>query len=255
MENYTERFTGKAGVYEKYRPDYAAACVDFIVRVCGWKKGSRIADLGAGTGIFTRQLLDAGFFVTAVEPGEDMRAALSESLGEHPNLSVLDTPAERTGLPSHSLDGITAAQSFHWFDPAAFLMECRRVLQPDGWVALVWNMRDPEHPLTQETADICRRHCPDFRGFSNSDGWQTQNVSQVLGEKPIFRRFPHSFSLDEAGYIGRYLSASYAPKPGDASYIPYINDLQAVFRKHAGNGRLLFPNTTCCYIGRPFFSD
>lgn len=254
MECHSKKFDGKAGTYQAFRPDYAAQSIPFIVNTCGWEPGFQIADIGAGTGIFTRQLLDAGLKVAAVEPGKDMRAVLQEELGERDGLTIWNAPAECTGLPDHSQDGITAAQAFHWFDPDAFLLECRRILKPGGRLVLLWNMREASHPLTVQAAQICQSYCPNFKGFSSESGWQTEQVEKILGSRFIFKSFSHPISMDKERFVGRYLSSSYAPRPGDAAYAPFRKEMESLFQSHEQEGRLSFPNRTCCYIGQPMFA-
>ena len=245
------RFEGKAAVYQKHRPDYPADCLDYLQRVCGWTEGSRVADVGAGTGIFTRQMLERGFEVAAVEPGADMRRALTETLTGHARLTVYAGTDAATGLPDAWADGVTAAQAFHWFDPQAFRAECRRILRPGGYAALIWNNRPAGHPLTLAAADICRAHCPDFTGFSGGTRWREESIREFFGSDFTKTTYDHPFIMDESAFVGRYLSASYAPRDGDAAYASFVREIAELFRAYARDGRLLFPNQTCCYLGRP----
>ena len=104
----------------------------------GMGSGCRVADIGAGTGKLTRVLLRYGCDVVAVEPLAEMRAQLSEVL---PEVEALDGTAEAMPLPDASVDVITAAQAFHWFDTERALDEFHRVLRPGGWLVMVWNDR------------------------------------------------------------------------------------------------------------------
>ncbi|NCE65205.1 methyltransferase domain-containing protein [Pseudoflavonifractor sp. 524-17] len=69
-------------------------------------------------------------------------------MAPYPGAEILTGTAEATGLPDHSADHVTAAQSFHWFDPDGFQRECRRILRLSGKVFLLWNVRQEEHPFT-----------------------------------------------------------------------------------------------------------
>jgi len=97
MDN-TQKFSGKADVYQQARPNYAQALLDFIAQTWGIGEGSLVADVGSGTGIFTRQLLGLGAKVFAVEPNADMRAKAEELLGENPNFVSVVGTAEQTTL-------------------------------------------------------------------------------------------------------------------------------------------------------------
>jgi SAM-dependent methyltransferase len=100
--------------------------------------GSRVVDLAAGTGKFTRELLGRGATVIAIEPIEPMRASLSET---SPGSLQVGGEAEELPLRSGSVDALTIAQAFHWIDTPATLAELGRVIKPDGGLGLIWNAR------------------------------------------------------------------------------------------------------------------
>lgn len=93
---------------------------------------STVADIGAGTGKWTARLLPLGCRICAVEPNGSMRREAERLLGGEPRLTLLGGSAEHTGLPDASVDCVTAAQAFHWFDRERFRAECRRILTPGG---------------------------------------------------------------------------------------------------------------------------
>ncbi len=78
-----ERFSGKAKTYAKFRPKYPEEFIEYLYNELGFEKESIIADIGAGTGIFTEQLLKKGSTVFAVEPNEDMRRIAEENLSKY----------------------------------------------------------------------------------------------------------------------------------------------------------------------------
>ncbi|HIW74562.1 MAG TPA: class I SAM-dependent methyltransferase [Firmicutes bacterium] len=244
-------FTGKSEVYEQSRPGYPAACYADLIKAAGLRAGDTVAEVGAGTGRFTRGLLERGLTVYAVEPNGDMRREAEKTLSGYPGWRSLAGTAERTGLPDRSVGLVAAAQAFHWFDPEKFQTECRRILRPGGLAALVWNHRDPESPLVRENAAVCRRYCPDFHGFSGGrDHSQPPYAAFFRDGVYTERRYPNDLSYTLEGFVGRNLSSSYAPKPGEPSYRPFVEAVTALFHRYAREGKLLQPNTTCCYIGR-----
>jgi ubiquinone/menaquinone biosynthesis C-methylase UbiE len=128
-------FGSVADVYDATRPTYPP-------EAARWMLGEaplRVADIGAGTGIFSRVLADLGHEVVAVESDDEMRSKLAET---SPGITVLAGSAEQIPLPDASLDAVTAAQAFHWFDREAAAEEIARVLRPGGLVAAIWNMED-----------------------------------------------------------------------------------------------------------------
>ncbi len=159
--NNAELFSRKAQNYWRSRPRYAEAFFDSLELTVE----SKIAEMGAGTGILTRELLRRGAWVYAVEPNGGMRAILERDTRGSGRCVITDGFAEASGLPDGSVNLVIAAQSFHWFEPEEFKAECRRVLGGGGRVVLVWNAYRAGVPLIEELGEILRRFCPNFRGF------------------------------------------------------------------------------------------
>lgn len=131
-------FDREAASYAAVRPHYPAAAVEVLAEQ-GVKPGSTVVDLGAGTGIFSRQLIEAGYHVVPIEPVAGMRAQFAV---DTPGVEPVDATAEHLPLDDNSADAVVAAQAFHWFDPQPALTEAARVLRPGGVLLLVWNARD-----------------------------------------------------------------------------------------------------------------
>jgi len=137
--------------YERSRPSYPPEAMAHVCAVAGIDASSTVLDLAAGTGKLTRLLVDTGAEVLAVEPVGGMRAVLADAL---PEVTALDGTAESIPLGDASVDAITVAQAFHWFDPPRALPEMRRVLRPGGSLLLIWNTRDREHDWVREFGDL-----------------------------------------------------------------------------------------------------
>ncbi len=248
------KFDGKGEIYAQFRPSYPQSFMDDLFSGVGLHTQTVFADVGAGTGKLTKQLLEKGSKVYAVEPNADMRKIAEMDLGGFPNFVSVNGTAENTTLPRESVDCVTVAQAFHWFDRARFRQECRRILKPGGTVVLVWNSRDGESALVQENDRVNQQYCPNFKGFSGGmrgaqEGDETA-FSDFFDGEYVSKRFLNPLQFDEQGFVGRNLSASYAPKPSDCNYDAYVAALKALFRNYESGGTLLMPNYTVCYIGK-----
>src|SRR3954467_9504456 len=104
-------FADVADRYDRGRPDYPPA----VVAALGLAPGARVLDLAAGTGKLTRVLRAAGLDVVAVEPQAPLRDKLAAVVGSE---RVREGVAEEIPLPDDSVDAVTVADGFHWFDDA-----------------------------------------------------------------------------------------------------------------------------------------
>ena len=132
-------FTQHADEYAAVRPGYPEAAVALLVP----SDAHAVLDLAAGTGKLTATLVARGLHVVAVEPAEGMRRELVARL---PQVEVHDGTAESIPLPDASVDAVTVAQAWHWFDEPAAAAEVARVLRPGGTLGIVWNDRDEDVP-------------------------------------------------------------------------------------------------------------
>jgi SAM-dependent methyltransferase len=132
-------FGTAAAHYDSIRPTYAADAV-------AWLLGTEprlVADLGAGTGTFSRMLAAAGHEVIAVEPDPLMRDRL---VAVCPGVTAVAGSAEDIPLPDGAVDAVAAAQAYHWFDRRRAHREIARVLRRGGVFGPIWNIRDESVP-------------------------------------------------------------------------------------------------------------
>ncbi len=246
--NTTTKFDGRAKDYAAGRPTYSAELVCWL-RGAGIEKSSVIADVGSGTGKFSKCLLDEGCKVFAVEPNSDMRAVAEADLRGNPDFFSVSGSAENTTLPCGSVDFVTVAQAFHWFDGAKFRRECLRILKKSGKVFLIWNSREPDAPLNLEWSGIASRYCPDFRGFGNGIRRGDEKIKAFFGEKYDYAAFDYPLIFTKEGFIKRCLSSSYSLTESDESYGKYLESLLNLFDKYAKSGILSVPNRSVVYCG------
>src|SRR5579862_1223114 len=125
-----ERFTDRVDAYIRYRPHYPKEIIPYLGRTIGLKKENIIADIGSGTGFLSELFLENGNYIYCVDPNEAMRDAGDDYLRKRfTNFASVNGSAEDSTLKSGSVDVVTAAQAFHWFDHAKFRDECRRILR------------------------------------------------------------------------------------------------------------------------------
>jgi len=199
-------FSRGAEAYERGRPGYPSEAIEWLVSLL--PERALVLDLAAGTGKLTRPLLDAGLEVVAVEPVAEMRAALPSSV------RALDGTAEAIPLDDGSVDAVTVAQAFHWFDADAALPEIHRVLRPRGVLAMVWNDRDRDAPVNRAMDELLEPHrsgTPTHR----DEAWRPAFARTSLFETLERRTFANEQQLDADGMEARLASISFIASLGE----------------------------------------
>jgi ubiquinone/menaquinone biosynthesis C-methylase UbiE len=146
-----------AASYERRRPTYPAALLDWLADRLPLRPGTTVIDLGAGTGKLTRDLVPTGAHVIAVEPLREMRAQLEAAV---PGADVVAGSAEELPLLDESVDAVVAASAFHWFETERALEEIHRVLVAGGALATVGNGRDLSDPLQGQVQTVIGPYLP-----------------------------------------------------------------------------------------------
>lgn len=242
-----QKFTGKADLYEKFRPSYPDELINFLYDNAGCET---VADIGAGTGKFTRCLLNKPWKVTAVEPNNDMRGKLADIGG----ITIVNAPAENTGLADKSVGLVTVAQAFHWFDEELFKIECKRIMTDNGQLAIIFNERNLDNcEISRVRDEICQRYCGAFH--TGHVGKRTTEEGSAFLKNEYFSEMMYfaaenNVKMDERAFIGDTLSRSYAIDNIDPYYVRFIEELREAFTKHKNGGTVTIKYTATCHLGR-----
>ncbi|HEX2594524.1 MAG TPA: class I SAM-dependent methyltransferase [Rhizomicrobium sp.] len=152
-EDGRSAFGADAANYDSARPEYPAEVYAVLLARCGLGAGTRTFEVGPGTGLATRRLLEAGASpLVAVEPDARLAAKLSERA---PAATVLNAAFEDAVLEDGAFDLGCAATSFHWLEQRGALAKVARLLRSGGWWAMWWNVfgdparEDAFHEATQ----------------------------------------------------------------------------------------------------------
>ena len=248
MIDPTQRFTSRVEDYVRFRPSYPQEVIALLREECGMKQGSTVADIGSGTGIFSRLMLESGARVIGVEPNSAMRSTQEKHLENYPGFTSVDGTAEATTLKPASVDLITCAQSAHWFDWARSLSEFRRILKPDGFVVFLWNHRRPEaSAVDREYEESVLRFCTDYAEVKRRGQAAEEFVGQIAAEKRVLEN--HQL-LDYEALAGYLLSSSYAPQAGEPGHAALLAALRTLFDRHSKEGVVRMHYHTNLYYAR-----
>jgi SAM-dependent methyltransferase len=243
-------YTAGAAAYERGRPAYPAKAIAWLIAGLGLRPGDEVLELGAGTGKFTRLLVEAGLRVAAVEPVAAMREHLA-SLG--PAVRPLDAAAEALPLDDASLPGAVAATSLHWTDVPRALAELDRVLAPGAGVGLIWNLRDTTVGWQRDLDALFRRYRGDVP--SSRDGrWQAAVDASPTWRIAAEERWRWTLETDVRGVLDRVGSVSFIARLAARELAAVEAQVRAIladaFVATDDGSRIAFPYVSEAYLLR-----
>ena len=246
----TTRFSTKAERYARYRWGYAPEATQAVFDISGLPSGAIAADIGAGTGLVTRGLVDRVAKIYVVEPNRPMRKIAERLLSQHPAFVSVDGKAEATTLPEHSIDLIVVGQAIHWFEPQATLKEFRRILKAEGWLAVFFHtpIYHPIYPVLKPL-------------FNIENGWDTTPSPQPMYgdshtdyyfgiDKGIKRHFPQSRQEGWEEFIGGILSDSHSPDDNHPAFRRFVSGVRQIYDQFCAGSSLQLAGGTDLVIGQ-----
>ena len=233
-------FTELASDYARYRPSYNQNVVKKILESVRRRPSNiRAADIGAGTGIFTKCLFDAGVTdLVAVEPNYNMRRAGEEFLNK--DVKFLRGSAEKTGLESQKFDLVTMASAFHWSKTSDAIREFDRILSPNGVFSAIWNPRLTERSAPESEIQKMLKHKYNIvsRVSSGLSGI-TEKIEGLLTASGIFDSVIYFDSIDvvqrsHKEYLGAWRSVNDVQSQlGKDKFGEFIKDVEKIIAKTA----------------------
>lgn len=226
-------FGAQAAAYDRARPSYPPEAVGWLAAGLRIGPGSRVVDLAAGTGKLTALIAPMGADLVAVEPVPAMRGMLRARL---PSVAVLAGVAESLPLRTGTVDAVTVAQAFHWFDRARAMAELARVLRAGGRLGLVWNARvRGEDWLDQVWAvvDHVETAAPWRAGRAGPPGSSRQLPAQAAGWSPwTTESFSHVQRVTHRDVVDRVLSISHVAALPAPRQRAVLGEVRAILGQH-----------------------
>jgi len=245
----TERFTSRAGDYAAARPGYPPEIATTLVAELRLAPAAVVADIGSGTGLSCEPFLRAGLTVIGVEPNEAMRVEGDRQLAAFPRFRSVAGTAEATTLPDASVDLLTAAQAFHWFDIQPARAEALRILRRPPHAALIWNDRvSTGSAFAEGYEQLLLDFGIEYTLIKHRHAHE-DSVAAFFGHRDFrVATFDNPTVLDWPTLVARVNSASYVPKPDHPSYAPMSARLRQLFDESQRDGRV-----TMDYVTRVFY--
>ena len=246
--NSTTAFSTKAEKYARYRWSYAPAALDAFCRSAGLGAHASVADLGAGTGILTRQLAGRVRRVFGVEPNPEMRREAQKYLADQANCTLLAASAEATGLQAGTVDAITVAEAAHWFDFVPARDEMLRILKPGGWLGLFHNAS-----TDRERDEAVRAlRSPDYGARPSAFSQPGAPWEAFFNGGPCKTlSFPFQLRQQFDGFLGALISTSYNPDEDHPLFPAFEKAAREIFERFSQGGWMEVHGVTELMLGVP----
>ena len=211
-ERLRKTFDEAAELYDRARPGYPPELFADLAELADLVPGSRVLEIGCGTGQATLPLAERGYAIVAVELGADLAAVARRKLAAFPSVSVVVSAFEDWPLPVERFDAVVSATAFHWLDPAIRVSKSADALRPGGTLATIsthhiaggtaaffaevqacyerWDPATPPGLRLEPSAEIPFEHdeldrsdrfyAPTFRRYEWQQMYSTANYLEVL---------------------------------------------------------------------------
>ena len=190
IRQYGQVFDAVAENYDAFRSGYPAKLIDLALERGGLRPGSRVVEVGSGTGKLTEALVGRGLVVDAVEPGANMIAAARRRVGEDAAVTFHRGRFEDVDLPEGTFDAVFSGTAFHWIDPHVGWTKAASVLKPRGMLGLLLltGIREPHTAAYEdELIEVLEKYAPGLDRHASRElavmlagvGERSGNVSAV----------------------------------------------------------------------------
>ncbi len=231
----------------RYRPSYPYQLIEYLYTDAGFSRESVIADIGSGTGAFTRLLLERGSRVVAIEPDDLLRIAAERLLSDEFQrfVSIKGTPIHTT-LCNASIQHIVCAHSLYWSDLGKCRDEFYRILKPQGTATIIWNrLMVNWDAFNYEYEQLLKRCLPGRNAFQ---GRELKEFSSFFGtHEYAFISLPHQQVLDFEGVKGALMAHEGFHALGEESRTTLLSELYGLFERYNQSGKVILRYETEAY--------
>ncbi len=240
-----DRFTSRVSEYAQSRPSYPIDSINYLLKK-GINKNSVIADIGSGTGILSKLLINEVKEIFMVEPNSAMREYSKIYLSKNDNCNFINGNAENTTLKDNSIDAIVVAQAFHWFDIEKCKIEFNRILKPNSNIFLIWNNRLKNTTFLQKYDEILKTLSVDYNEV-NHQNLSAKDFGLFFDNNWKIQSFDNYQIFNFEQFIKRVFSSSYTPNKKDKNFSVFYNAIKKLFNEENINGFVRFNYNTEIY--------
>ena len=236
----SEMFNQTAEYYDQFRPSYPAEIINAYIKQANLKAGSKLLEIGAGSGKATALLANKGYQIVCVEPGKDL-VDLGNRTFSGQSIQFVMSRFEQFSVVPNEYDSIFAAQSFHWVEQPSGYEKCAYALKEQGYLALIWNMYITyENALDHDLVSLSDKY-GGFADFLTEEECEIRiqsiihdiNSSNLFHEPTIIRSlWKQTYTADE--YYGFALTGNRFVQKSDEDKQRAYQDIQALAHRYHG---------------------
>ncbi len=250
-----DRFGSAAKDYADHRKGFPDTTFDELLKLGVGESGQSLLDLGCGTGTLARGFANRGCVVTGADIDQRMLDEASRlAHDEQLDITWRQAPAENTELPSTSFDAVTAGQCWHWFDQEKAIVECARLLKPNGKLALCWFDWIPlPGTVPGVTEELIESHNPDWQlgGIRTRDDYYnlckstfTQHAMKIVGEFD----FIDDTTYSRISWRKRIQASAGIVALSPEKALAFDQELDQILIKEFGSGDLETPHSVVGFV-------
>ena len=221
------------------RPAYSKLIIDTLLKYINFKESNfAIADVGAGTGKFTKEIANCKCKIFAVEPNDAMRAEGLIYTKSFNNVIWSNGSGENTNLANNSVNWVVMASSFHWTNSKKSLPEFSRILNKGGFFTIIYNTRDIQNsPLHQEVESMIKQMVPNLQrvssGSQNVKDWFSVLTEGNYFKDVMFMECKHHEIMSKERYLGIWNSVNdIRAQAGESCWFQIMRSIKEIVSKY-----------------------
>lgn len=204
MSRSGDLFDDFAHLHDVYRPSYPEEIVDDLIRFTRMQRGTKVLEVGAGTGQLTRSLFKSGASLTALEPGQNLAKILRRNCNSE-ELKVHEIRLEDL-QPDEIYDVVISAQAFHWIDYTLGLDKVYHITAPHGLLCLLWRIDTSENTaFYKKTQPIYKKYYPNNSVSKSMQEYVSDFLSVVKNRDDFSIQVDERYELTECYTEDRYI--------------------------------------------------